>query len=64
VVTAVGLLSVGLAFYPMPWGEGFSADLGWGLLGVGAGLLVLRAGRARPESPDPVSFEPVLIGRV
>jgi alpha-1,6-mannosyltransferase len=43
MVNRVALLIVALVLYPMPWGEGFSDALIWGLAGIGAGLAVLRA---------------------
>ena len=36
-------LSVGLVFYPMPWGEGFTAQLSIAVVGVVAGLAVAWA---------------------
>jgi Glycosyltransferase family 87 len=58
VVTKVALLSAVLALYPMPWGEGFSDELIWGLYGIGAALLVLGAVRPRHPSVGSLSFDP------
>jgi len=40
---ALGLLSAGLAVYPMPWGEGFTSQLPLAVVGVLAGLIVAGA---------------------
>jgi hypothetical protein len=45
VLGRVALLIVGLALYPMPWGEGFSVGVVWGVLGAAIGVLVLQAVR-------------------
>jgi hypothetical protein len=42
VISAVTVLSIGVAFYPMPWGEGFSPAALWGVLGTGLGVLIVR----------------------
>jgi hypothetical protein len=52
----VALLVVGMVLYPMPWGEGFSPGVIWGVLGVAIGVLVLQAVRARQlVDPSPVA---------
>jgi alpha-1,6-mannosyltransferase len=61
VLSAVAVLSAGLAFYPMPWGEGFTAELPLGLLGIAGGLLVMRADVIGRQSPAPALPEPALL---
>jgi hypothetical protein len=64
IVARVALMIVVLVLYPMPWGEGFSPVLVWGVAGAAIAAVVLSAVRlthvaAEPADGEPVSAEPV-----
>jgi hypothetical protein len=61
IVNRVALLIIGLVLYPMPWGEGFSPIVGWGVVGAATGLMVLSAVRHPAKAWDPVAPDQALV---
>jgi hypothetical protein len=61
IVNRASLLIVVLALYPMPWGEGFSPVIGWGVVGATIGLMVLSAVRHPQRAWDPTPTDQALV---